>query len=596
MIPMMALRAFLLTALAGVHGLSVVSSGDRTDVLIRTDAHVTYQHQILSGPPRIVVDLMGSEFALPGRRFMDIDRGGVVALRSSQFQAGVVRVVVDLSQAVDYEIDDDGDVVRISFPNPTGPFEAWSTGAGGVAATQAPPSPAPEPRPAGVTADAAAVRAVALTRPSIIEAPEPQQPRITVEFRNTPIVDVLGTFADFAGRSIVPGKGVTSQAVTATIQDQPWDEAMRAILAGQGLVADEMSSGIIMVTSLEQRRQVEQQEATVTEAFPLEFVAADSVAGQVKQLLAQGENTTGSVAVNRATNSLIVSAGESTVNRLRKLIPSLDKRTPQVTVQVRILSIRRSDFDGLGIHYEIKDTEGNMVNRLTPGWDDANLNGRVDDGEQVDAPSEMVTLTGNSIAAVGNAAERIQQPTFEVLTSLILGRHAVVAWLEAVERLELAELQADPVVTVLDNRTAKVHVGERTPIRVVDQGAASGNGPQAQVRMEQTGVIIDVTPHVVADQVLLQMHAERSNIESFSSDGGYVFGTSQTDTQILLNDGETAVISGLTTTDMKTTLQGIPILMNIPVIGALFRNTYKTASKQDLLIMVTPYIDRSGGT
>ncbi|MEJ2503699.1 MAG: hypothetical protein P8177_10385, partial [Gemmatimonadota bacterium] len=146
------------------------------------------------------------------------------------------------------------------------------------------------------------------------------------------------------------------------------------------------------------------------------------------------------------------------------------------------------------------------------------------------------------------------QATFEVISTLILGRHALVTWLDAVQRLEMAELQADPVVTVLDHRSARVHVGERTPIRVVDQGAASAQGPQAQVRTEETGVIVELTPHVVGtNQVLIELHAERSEIESFSTDAGYVFGTSETDTEILLDDGETAVISGLTTTPSSGT-------------------------------------------
>lgn len=587
MMPMLALRALLLTALAGVQGLSVVSAGDQTHVLIETGGRVTFQHQMLTSPPRIVVDVEASDFALPARRFMDINRGGVLALRSSQYQAGIVRVVVDLAEGVDYDIEATDRFIQISFPNPSGSFQPWSSGP----ATASPPVASAE----SSLAPDRATSPVALTRPAVEEVPAPQQPTITVEFRNTPIVDVLGTFADFSGRSIVPGAGVQNQTITATIQDQPWDEAMRAILAGQGLVADEQSSGIIMVTSLQARRQVEQQEATVTEAFPLDYVAADSIAPQVRALLQQGEGAAGTVAVNRATNSLIVSAGASTVERVRNLIPSLDKRTPQVTVKVRILSIRRSDFEGLGIHYEIKDSEGTMMNRLTPGWEDANFNRVFEPGEAVDPPSEQVNLTGNTIAAVGNALERIPQPTFEILSTLLLDRHTIVAWLEAVERLEMAELQADPVVTVLDNRTANVTVGQKTPLRVVDQGSAGANGPRATVRTEQTGVIINVTPHVVANQVLLQLHAERSNIESFSSDAGYVFGTSQTETQILLNNGETAVISGLTTTDMKTTRQGIPILMNLPLIGALFRTTYKTEEKQDLLIMVTPYIDRLGG-
>ena len=214
----------------------------------------------------------------------------------------------------------------------------------------------------------------------------------------------------------------------------------------------------------------------------------------------------------------------------------------------------------------------------------------------MDQPSQIVNLTGSSVSAVGNALERLPNPTFEILSTLILGRHTLVTWLEAVQRLELAELQADPVVTVLDHRSARVHVGERTPIRVIDQGAASAAGPVAQVTTEETGVIVELTPHVVGtNQVLLELHAERSEIQSFSADAGYVFGTSETETEILLDDGETAVISGLTTTDFRNTIQGIPILMNLPLIGPLFRNTFITEEKEDLLIMVTPYIDRSGG-
>ncbi|NIR43661.1 MAG: hypothetical protein GWN71_34890, partial [Gammaproteobacteria bacterium] len=82
-----------------------------------------------------------------------------------------------------------------------------------------------------------------------------------------------------------------------------------------------------MVTSLQQQRSLEAQEETITEAFPLQYVSADSVAPQVRQLLAQGEEQSGNVAVNRATNSVIISARQSVVDRLRNLIPSLDRRT-----------------------------------------------------------------------------------------------------------------------------------------------------------------------------------------------------------------------------------------------------------------------------
>lgn len=598
MIPIMALRAVTLAALAGVQGLSVVSAGDRTHVLIEADARVSYEHQMLSNPPRIVVDIAGAEFDLPRRQFTGINRGGVLALRSSQFQPGVVRVVVDLAQAVEYEVEQSNGLIRVSFPNPSGAFESWSSGEPVSA-----PAPAARPRnqPLGEPVDEPVrprprqpdrpVAQVPVSRPPVVEAPVQEQPRISVEFRNTPILDVLGTFADFSDMSIVPGQGVTNQVITAKIQRQPWDEAMRAILEGQGLTATELQSGIIMVTSLEQQRQLETQEQTVTQAFQLQYVSADSVAPQVRQLLAQGEGADGTVAVNRATNSVIVSARRSVVERIGNLVPTLDRRTPQVTVQVRILSVSRANLEALGVHYEFKETDppGAQINQFAPGIDGSGL--------ELAPPSEQVDLRGDGIAALGNAQARLSDPGLSVLATLVLGRHTLLTWIDAVEELRLAELQADPVVTVLDHRTARVHVGERTPIRVVDPGSAGAQGPQAQVRTEETGVILQLTPHVVGtDQVLLALHAERSDIGNVTPDGSsFTFNTQETDTEILLNDGETAVISGLTTTDLREEFRGIPILMDLPVLGALFRTTRREQEKDDLLIMVTPYIDRAGG-
>jgi type II secretory pathway component HofQ len=589
MISILALRALLFATAVAVQGVAVVSSGDQTQVIIEVNGQVSYQHSMLAAPPRIVVDVSSADFQLPQQRFLDINRGGVLGIRSSQFQPGVVRVVIDLADAAEYRVASAEGAIIVSFRNPSGTtFEPWRSASGRPAAP-APAAAEPE-RYAGEPsllgqslrdrglADRA-TQPVAVTPPPVIQAAQPQQPRITVEFRNTPIGDVLGTFADFSGRSIVPGRGVAGQTITATITGQPWDEAMRAILAGQGLVARELPSGIIMVTSLAAQREVETQEETITRAFALQYMSADSVAPQVRTLLAETEGQqAGTVAVNRATNTLIISARQSVVDRLEALLPALDRRTPQVTIKVRIMSVSRTRARDLGFRYEFIDGDTRGVTRI---------------GTDPRIPVEpQISVGGNTIAAIGNAAAQLQEPTFTAVASLLLQRHTLVAWLEAAQRLELAELQADPTVTVLDHRTTRLHVGERTPIRVVDPGAAGAQGPQAQVRTEETGVIVEITPHVVGNHVLLDLHAERSFIQQFTADGQFVFGTAETTTQILVEDGATAVISGLTTTDLRRTRSGIPILMDIPFLGALFRFENVQDVKEDLLIMVTPHIDR----
>ena len=89
------------------------------------------------------------------------------------------------------------------------------------------------------------------------------------------------------------------------------------------------------------------------------------------------------------------------------------------------------------------------------------------------------------------------------------------------------------------------------------------------------------------------MHAERSDAIPAASDVGFVFSTQNATTQVLVNDGETAVIGGLTITEKSRVRTGIPLLMDLPVIGALFRNTREEEKKRDLLIMVTPHIIRN---
>lgn len=591
MIPIMALRAVLLAALGGVQSLSVVPAGDRTAVLIDVEGQVSYEHEMLTSPPRIVVDISGAEFELPQGRFLDINRGGVLALRSSQFEPGVVRVVIDLAETVDYRVEQAGGIIRVSFRNPAGDFEAWSSSSAAPAGAEVAP-PAREEGMLGVPVetvervpDRVADRPgtpVPVSRPVVVEAPqEPQQPEIWVEFRNTPINDVLGTFADFSGRSIVPGQGVGGQTVTAAIQGQPWDEAMRAILQGQGLMARELPSGIIMVASMSSQREQEAVEETVTRTFDIRYTSADSIAPQVRNLLQEGEGARGNVAINRATNTLIVSARQSIVDRIATLMPALDRRTPQVTIQARILFVNRTDIEGLGIRYAIQDSNEPVLPGLAPGESDR--------GDE-----DPVDFSGETIAALGNAAAIIPSPTFEAVASLVLDRFSLVTWLQAVRRLNFSEVQAEPVIRVLDHRTARVQVGERTPIRVTDVGAATAQGPQTAVQIEETGVILEVTPHVVGDQVLLELHAERSQVIEASVDEGFRFSTQETTTEILLNDGETGVISGLTITDYLESREGIPFLMDLPLLGALFRRTLREDIQQDLLIMVTPHIDTTG--
>jgi type IV pilus assembly protein PilQ len=100
-----------------------------------------------------------------------------------------------------------------------------------------------------------------------------------------------------------------------------------------------------------------------------------------------------------------------------------------------------------------------------------------------------------------------------------------------------------------------------------------------------------VTPHVTANrQVLLDVHAERSNVRPAAVDIGFTFQTQQADNQILVSDGETAVVGGLTVTEVTVTKSGIPFLVDLPILGKLFGFSSQTENRRDLLILITPHI------
>src|SRR5439155_1319772 len=187
----------------------------------------------------------------------------------------------------------------------------------------------------------------------------------------------------------------------------------------------------------------------------------------------------------------------------------------------------------------------------------------------------IVDLGGNSLSALGNADQQVVNPALDLIFSTAIGNFDLTTFLQALQRVELADLQAEPTITTLDNRPAEILVGDRVPIRVIDVSSAAAGGtnvvPRATVHFEQTGINHKVTPHVTANrQVLMEVHAENSSVKPASVDIGFTFQTQQADNQILVNDGETAVIGGLTVTSVTVTKSGIPFLVDLPILGKLF--------------------------
>ncbi len=553
--------------------LTIQPALEKTEIQITMDGEVEYRAFTMEGPNRLVVDLMGARHALPGEDFLGLNRGGVQSVRTSQYSDEIVRVVVDLDEIVPYEIVEGDGSLRVILDNPFGTFSPWSTAAGGA-------------DPVGSFVARPTPRAV---------PPRPQQevPRMTVTFTNASIEEVLFTFSDIADRTIVSGPGVTGN-VTAQIRDQPWDNAMEAILESQGLVAEEKDNGIIRVDDIQSLSDRINLEPLVTEAFRINYATASELQQAILALLTPER---GQVSVGQATNMVIVTDIQRVVDRVGELISELDVRTPQVTISAKIIFVNRTDLHEFGVTYDLKDSGGNQLNVLTPGAIDLDGDGIISlPDEQVEVGTDVISLGGSSLAALGNANNRVAGATLTMLTTLVAGRHSLINFIEALESVNLSDVQATPTVTVMDNQQARIVVGEETPIRVLDAAAAGGGTgsviPTASVDIKETGIILEATPHVAGDHILLELHAERSAAVLAESDAGFIFQTQKATSRVLVRDGETVVIGGLTVTEVSEVRSGIPLLMNIPIIGPLFRVTRESQIQRDLMILVTPHIVR----
>ena len=545
-----------------VQEVRIAQVGGETEIVVVTSGNITYRDFSLEEPPRLILDLSGAESGLPNPSYEAIRRGGVMRIRSSWFRPGVLRLVFDMAQVSEYDVQVEAGQLRIRFPNPGGEFESWSTAASTVSST----IPSTQMIPAREVAQL-----------------QDEPSRITVSFDSASMLDVLAGFSEYAGVSIVPSSNAADMTVRGVdIRDQRWDVALDAILAAQGLGWRLQSEGILIVDKLEGLRTRDTLQ-TETRVFRINYAGADSVAKTLEQLATPNR---GQVVAYQGANSVIVTDVPSVVARMDTLVRSLDRQTPQVSIDAKIIFVDRTDVQELGIVYDLKDVNGdsygNSINEVIAVPDPFNPGSFTNE--------TLVDLAGNSIAALANANDRVLSPSLQILASTAFGNFSLSAFIEALEQHKLSNVQAAPSIQVVDNHRARIQVGEKTPVRVLDTG--SGNvQAQATVTWEDTGIILEVTPHVTNNlQILLDVSAERSGIQVDIPDIGYTFKKQIGQTRLLLDDGETMVIGGLTLSEVERSETGIPLLMNIPVIGALFRTTKTSEKKQDLIILVTPHI------
>jgi type IV pilus assembly protein PilQ len=455
------------------------------------------------------------------------------------------------------------------------------------------------------------------------------QPRITVTYQGSDIRDVLAAFAAFSGRTIIPSSSVPAAKVDAEIRDQPWDVALQAILASQGLAATEDANGIIIVDTQERIAARAATEPLVTRIVRLNYQRATAVGDQIRQRLLQcipserASSTTspaaapgqppvagpppaqptiastpgssgsvpgacvgrGNVSADEVTNSVSITAPSSVVDDLVAFAETLDLRQPQVNIKAKIVLVNRTDLDALGIKYDL-GSRNQFFSQVVQRVDSAG-----NPGSPQDPPT--VLLGGNTVSAIANASGVIQGSALQLIYSTALGGFDFSTFLDALQQVSLLDVQAEPSVTILNNRTAELISGSQVPFVPTAGGAGTSLTGPITVERVQTGVTLRVTPSVTNNRQIM-MKVETINSGATFSPNGTLIDNNSSKSELLVPDGQTVVIGGLTQTTVQLVKSGIPLLVDLPVIGRLFGYTNRQETRRDLLILITPHIVDEG--
>ena len=353
-----------------VRGVSVLPATGKVEIVIDLQGAALVQDFTLSNPARLVIDLQGTRLTAPVALYDGQNRGGVRNVRYAQFKPDVVRVVIDLDALKDYQVERAAGQVRVRIGTERTGFAAWSSST--VAPTPAVRTAARRvaevaPPVTGGPEQAARVTTPSLGQPLSIEeylaahradAAQSQAARITVQWDNASIEDVVAGFAAFSGRTIILAKDIKGN-VTAEIKNQPWDLALNAVLESQGLAVKTLPGGILNVVSKIELARADSTVPITTRLVRVNYAKATSLVPSVASILSKR----GQAVADSTSNSLVITEVSTRIDDVVEFVKGLDQRTPQVSIQAKIIFVDRQDVEQLGVKYDLGSTT-QFFNRL----------------------------------------------------------------------------------------------------------------------------------------------------------------------------------------------------------------------------------------
>lgn len=420
--------------------------------------------------------------------------------------------------------------------------------------------------------------------------------KIDLDFKDADIHNILRLLAEVGNINIVTADDVTGQ-VTIKMKSVPWDQALDVILTakGYGMVRRGNLVRVAPQKVLEAERElaIARQKQRIelspleTRLIPVSYADAGDLSSRAKELLTER----GRVSVDTRTNVLLVRDVSESLDDIEELVRSLDSQTPQVLIEARIVEATTSFTNEFGIQWGgsgvFSSATGNPTGLLFPS--DVSISGGASDAQQptsglspfsptVPNPNFVVNLPAPVGTGAGGA--------IGMSLGSLAGNFNLALRLSAFESTGQVRIVSAPKVLTLDNYAATIAQGTSIPY---SQVSAQG----VQTAFQEATLRLEVTPHVTSDgAVAMEVAIQRDepDFNQTSARGDPTILKRQANTNLLVQDGHTAVIGGIYTRATGRGLEQVPFFGDIPIIGILFQNRSERDARSELLIFLTPRI------
>ncbi len=408
----------------------------------------------------------------------------------------------------------------------------------------------------------------------------------SINFQDMPVRNVLQLLADYNDFNLVVSDTVQGN-LTLRLDSVPWTDVLDIILRVKGL--DKRVKGDVVLVApkaeldrqekqaLEKNRLTEQIGQLESQIVKIHYANASDVAamiggeGAVSMLSERG-----SVAIDERTNSLLLRELPSNISVIKSIIAELDVPVKQVQIEARVVTIKEGNVEELGIRWGVSSTNGNTTiggsiesNLAAAGIGDGSL--EIDDILNVNLPA--ISDNASSIA-------------FQVAS---LGSNTLLDLeLSALQNESKAEIISSPRLITTNKKSAYIEQGTEIPyLKSTSSGATA-------VEFKKAVLSLTVTPQITPDnRLILDLDVTQDRVGEVlkTLEGETVaIDTQRIGTQVLVNNGETVVLGGIYQHSFSNKIDKVPLLGDIPGLGALFRRTYENIGKNELLIFVTPQI------